>query len=92
VVIHAAPTRTPPGISVEGQFTAMLIAGQPGLSVGMAETIARVKLEADKGGLGGRNFLYRAPISPELNVNNSARPSGVAPIKFVKPLRYQTPR
>jgi DNA invertase Pin-like site-specific DNA recombinase len=55
VVIHAAPGRTPPGISVQGRFEAMLMAGQPGLSGGMAETIARATLMADKGGLGGQS-------------------------------------
>lgn len=48
VVINAPPGRTPPGITVEGRFAAMLMAGQPGLSQGMAETIARATVAADK--------------------------------------------
>jgi hypothetical protein len=54
VVIHPAPLRTPPGITVEGKFAAMLMMGQPGLSAAAADTIARAAKVADKETLGGQ--------------------------------------
>jgi len=53
VVIHPAPLRTPPGITVEGKFAAMLMMGQPGLSAAAADRIARAAKVADKETLGG---------------------------------------
>jgi len=55
VVIHPAPLRTPPGITVEGKFAAMLMMGQPGLSAAAADTIARAAKVADKETLGGQS-------------------------------------
>lgn len=53
VVIHPAPGRTPPGITVEGQFAAMLMMGQPGLSAGAADMFARAAKVADQETSGG---------------------------------------
>ena len=63
VVIHPAPLRTPPGITVEGKFAAMLMMGQPGLSAASADTIARAAKVADKESLGGQR-----PIGAKLRL------------------------
>ena len=55
VVIHPAPLRTLPGITVEGQFAAMLMMRQPELSAEAADTIARAAQVADKATLEGQS-------------------------------------
>jgi DNA invertase Pin-like site-specific DNA recombinase len=57
VVIHPAPPRKPPGITIEGQFAAMLQAAQPDLSAHAAQIIATATHLAVKENAGGQSRL-----------------------------------
>ncbi len=90
VVIHPAPPRKPPDITIEGRLEQMLITAQPGLPEHVAHAIAEAARLSDKEGPGARALggmgLGRAAPRPAA----SGAPSPASerpPLRSPRPVR-----
>ena len=74
VVIHSSPRPTPPGLTAEWPFAAMLMTGQPGPSPDAAARTARAAMASDTEASGGQRPPPGSPVQlAQVQTSNRSR-------------------